>query len=105
MRHLRELVLIVCLLCIVPAAIAADGQSQAVTDSVLTAKVKSALTTGRGAAARNIQVETRDGVVQLRGVVDSEAERSAAVLRARSVPGVAEVRNDLSIRNNDRQPR
>ena len=101
MRHLRQLALILCLFCVIPVA-AAAGQSQAVTDSALTAKVKSALTTGRGAAARNIQVETRNGVVQLGGSVSSESERSAAVMRARSVTGVAEVRNELSIRPDHR---
>lgn len=99
MRHLRELTLIVCLFCVMEAA-AADPQSA--NDSALTAKVKSALTMERNIKASDIEVETRDGVVQLSGFVDSEDARTAAVLRARSVTGVAEVRNDLSIRNDDR---
>lgn len=101
MRHLRELTLIVCLFCVVEAA-AAEPPTQAVTDTALTAKVKSALATDRAVKASDIQVETRDGVVQLSGFVDSEDAQTAAVMRARSVPGVAEVRNDLSIRSNDR---
>jgi hyperosmotically inducible periplasmic protein len=99
MRHLRELTLIVCLFCVMEAA-AADPQ--AVSDAALTAKVKTALATEHTVKASDIEVETRDGVVQLSGFVDSEDARSAAVLRARSVSGVAEVRNDLSIRNDDR---
>lgn len=103
MRHLRELTLIVCLFCVIPVAAAADqSASRAVNDSALTAKVKSALATGTGVQARDIEVETRDGVVQLSGFVDSEGARSAAVMRARSVGGVAEVRNDLSVRDDDR---
>jgi hyperosmotically inducible protein len=101
MRHLRELTLIVCLFCVMEAA-AADPQTQPVTDTALTAKVKSALATDRAVKASDIEVETRDGVVQLSGFVDSEDAQTAAVMRARSVPGVAEVRNDLSIRNDDR---
>jgi len=99
MRHLRELTLIVCLFLVVEAA-AADSQST--RDSALTAKVKSALTIERDLKASDIEVETRDGVVQLSGFVDSEEARTAAVLRARTVDGVAEVRNDLSIRTDDR---
>src|SRR5690606_23929043 len=53
----------------------------------------------------DINVETRNGVVQLSGFVDSEGALNAALLRARSVEGVAEVRNDLSIRADDRPPR
>jgi hyperosmotically inducible periplasmic protein len=101
MRHLRELTLIVCLFCVMQAAAAAP-QTSAVSDTALSAKVKSALATDHTLKARDIEVETRDGVVQLSGFVDSEDARSAAVLRARSVSGVAEVRNDLSIRNDDR---
>lgn len=102
MRHLRELALFACLFCIVEtAAYAADRPS----DSELTKKVKAALANDRTVRARDIHVETRDGVVQLSGFVDSEGASSAALLRARSVEGVAEVRNDLSIRADDRPPR
>ena len=101
MRHLRELTLIVCLFCVIEAA-AADPQTQSASDTALTAKVKSALATERAVKASDIEVETRDGVVQLSGFVDSEDAQTAAVLKARSVNGVAEVRNDLSIRNDDR---
>jgi hyperosmotically inducible protein len=103
MRHLRELTLIVCLFCVIPAAAAADqSANRAVNDSALTAKVKSALAGAVGVESRDIEVETRDGVVQLSGFVASEDARTAALMRARSVGGVAEVRNDLSVRNDDR---
>lgn len=97
MRHLRELTLIVCLFCVVEAAAA-----QPASDTVLTSKVKAALASDRAVKASDVQVETRDGVVQLSGFVDSEEASTAAVMRARSVNGVAEVRNDLSIRTDDR---
>ncbi len=101
MRHLRELALIVCLFCVMEAA-AAQADTQPASDSALTAKVKSALAGDHELKARDIEVETRDGVVQLSGFVDSEDARTAAVMRARSVQGVAEVRNDLSVRSDDR---
>jgi hyperosmotically inducible protein len=102
MRHLRELALIVCLFCVIPAAAAAEQEAQRVSDTALTAKVKSALAADSTVRARDIEVETRDGVVQLSGFMESEDAISAAVMRARSVDGVAEVRNDLVVRNEDR---
>jgi len=101
MRHLRELTLIVCLFFVVEAA-AGQPAGQAPDDAVLTTEVKAALAGDRAVKARDIEVETKGGVVQLSGFVDSEDARTAAVMRARSVEGVAEVRNDLSIRTDDR---
>lgn len=71
-------------------------------DAALTVRVKTALAGDSALAARNIEVETRDGVVQLSGFVDSEDQRTAALMRARSVQGVQEVRNDLSLRDDTR---
>jgi hyperosmotically inducible protein len=102
MRHLRELALIVCLFCVIPAAAAGEPETQAVSDTALTAKVKSALAADTAVQAKDIEVETRDGIVQLSGFVESEDAISAAVMRARSVDGVDEVRNDLVVRNEDR---
>ncbi|HEY0942829.1 MAG TPA: BON domain-containing protein [Steroidobacter sp.] len=104
MRHWRELTLIVCLFCIVEAA-AVQAAPPPGSDVALTTKVKAALASDRAIQARDIEVETRDGVVQLSGFVNSEGERNAALLRARSVDGVAEVRNDLSVRTDDRPAR
>lgn len=43
----------------------------------------------------SLQVEARDGIVVLRGIVASEAHSFAAVQLARGVPGVKEVVNQL----------
>jgi hyperosmotically inducible periplasmic protein len=80
---------------------AAAGEHDA-RDAALTERVKTALASDRALAAREIEVETRDGVVQLSGFVNSEDQRTAALMRARSVQGVQEVRNDLSLRNDTR---
>jgi hyperosmotically inducible protein len=74
----------------------------AAKDAALTERVKTALAGDSASAARDIEVETRDGVVQLSGFVDSEDQRTAALMRARSVQGVQEVRNDLSLRDDTR---
>jgi hyperosmotically inducible protein len=78
---------------------AAEDRAQ---DAAVTERVKAALATERALKSRDIEVETRDGVVQLSGFVDSEDQRTAALMRARSVQGVQEVRNDLSLRDDTR---
>lgn len=83
------------------ASVAAAGDDRG-RDTAVTERVKAALAGERALAGRDIEVETRDGVVQLSGFVDSEDQRTAALLRARSVPGVQEVRNDLSLRDDSR---
>jgi osmotically-inducible protein OsmY len=69
-----------------------------VDDSVLTTKVKAALFDDPVTKARQINVETYRGVVQLSGFVDSSEEKSVATKVARSVGGVQEVRNDLELK-------
>ena len=84
-------------------SIAAAGEESA-RDAALTERVKTALANDNVLAGRDIEVETRDGVVQLSGFVDTEDQRTAALMRARSVQGVQEVRNDLSLRDDSRPP-
>ena len=81
--------------------LAAAGNDEA-RDTTLTERVKAALASDSALAGRDIEVETRDGVVQLSGFVDSEDTRTAVLMRARSVKGVQEVRNDLSLRDDTR---
>lgn len=81
-------------------SIAAAGEDP--RDAALTERVKTALAADSTLAAQDLEVETRDGVVQLSGFVDSEDQRTAALMSARSVKGVQEVRNDLSLRDESR---
>jgi hyperosmotically inducible protein len=67
-------------------------------DSVVTGKVKTALMSSPRTRARQINVTTSAGVVQLSGFVDSDDERMAAAEITRSVGGVLDVRNDLDIK-------
>jgi len=71
---------------------------EVIDDAAVTARVKAALTANTVTKARQINVETRQGVVQLHGFVDSQMEANEAVKEARAVPGVAEVRNDLEVK-------
>jgi hyperosmotically inducible periplasmic protein len=47
--------------------------------------------------AKPIRISVQNGNVELYGVVDSEADKDAAGIRANSVPGVFSVKNDLQV--------
>lgn len=78
---------------------AAQTTGGAIDDSTVTAKVKTALTESKETKAHDIKVETRSGVVQLSGFVESEAQKSAATKVAQSVEGVKAVKNSISVKN------
>jgi hyperosmotically inducible protein len=69
-----------------------------VDDSVITAKVKTALATDETVAAHQVNVETHDGVVQLAGFVDSSDQKSKASELTRRVAGVKQVDNQLEVK-------
>jgi len=70
----------------------------AVDDSVITAKVKTALTTDPTVAAHQVNVETRGGVVQLAGFVDTSDQKQKASELTRRVAGVKQVDNQLEVK-------
>lgn len=69
-----------------------------VTDSYITAKVKAELIADRDTDADSIHVTTRHGIVTLRGVVKSTAEKDEAKRDAMKIDGVRGVRNELHTR-------
>jgi hyperosmotically inducible protein len=71
---------------------------EVVDDTVITAKVKTALATDPVVAAHQVNVETRDGVVQLAGFVDSGDQKSKATELTRRVAGVKQVDNQLEVK-------
>ncbi|HUO81495.1 MAG TPA: BON domain-containing protein [Gammaproteobacteria bacterium] len=75
-----------------------ESTGEYIDDSVITAKVKTALATSEDTKARQIAVETFKGRVQLSGFVDSRSEAEAAVRLARDVEGVVEVVNKMSVK-------
>jgi osmotically-inducible protein OsmY len=70
----------------------------AINDAAITASVKLALAFKPGVAATDINVDTDDGVVTLKGEVGTEAERQLAVEVAEDVDSVTEVVNELTVR-------
>ena len=75
-----------------------ESTGEYIDDSVLTAKVKTALIESPETKAHQINVETDHGVVQLSGFVDNAAAKSAATNVAKSVTGVKSVKNELSVK-------
>lgn len=69
---------------------------EAVTDSWITTKVKADLLATDGVAGTDINVDTQDGVVTLKGSVKSQAEADRAVMIARGIKGVTSVDSQLS---------
>jgi len=71
--------------------------TEAVGDSWLTAKVKIALAADERVKARQINVDTHDATVTLRGKVDSTEAKVAAEEITSGIEGVQGVRNDLQV--------
>jgi len=69
-----------------------------VDDAVITASVKSALLADPDIKSFDLQVETRKGTVQLSGFVDSQAQIDQALAVTRSVAGVTEVENGVTLK-------
>lgn len=74
-----------------------DQPKQAVTDTVLTTKVKAALLATNDVNSTSISVETRDGTVTLSGRLPDAAQIERAVTAARAVDGVRNVDNRLAV--------
>ena len=79
-----------------PAAKSETGQY--VSDSAITAKVKSALLAEKNLKSTDISVETQNSVVQLSGFVVSSAQIDQAVDVTKHVKGVKDVKNDLRLK-------
>ena len=75
-----------------------EGTGEYVDDSVITAKVKTAIFNDPTLKVNEINVETFKGVVQLSGFVNSQADINKAVQVARGVAGVKSVKNDMRMK-------
>jgi hyperosmotically inducible protein len=68
-----------------------------VNDSWLTAKTKLALVADGRVKGRQINVETKKGVVMLRGKVDTDEAKAAAEETTKAIDGVKSVKNELQV--------
>jgi len=67
------------------------------SDSWITSKAKIALFSDDRVKGRQVHVETKDGMVMLRGKVDSAEAKAAAAEVAKGVEGVKDVKNELQV--------
>ena len=77
-----------------------ESLGEAIDDTWITTKVKSSLIGDKVVKARDIKVETLNGIVQLSGFVATRAESRKAAEIARGVKGVKGVKNDIRLRAN-----
>jgi osmotically-inducible protein OsmY len=75
-----------------------EGTGEYIDDSVITAKIKTQLATDDFLKSFQIRVESRKGIVQLSGFVDSQNAIDKAGQIARGVEGVKSVKNDLIVK-------
>ena len=80
------------------ASLAAGQVSVTMSESALTAKIKSKMALDDHVNARDVNVDTSGSVVTLTGVVGSAAARDRAVSLARDTEGVTRVVDRLQVR-------
>lgn len=76
---------------------AAAGARSAVGDAAITTQVNAALALDKELAATQINVDTQDGMVSLRGSAPSQAARDRAARLAQGIEGVKSVQNELQV--------
>lgn len=72
---------------------------QTMSDASISTAVQAKLTNDKASNFTRIDVDTERGVVNLSGVVETQAQRDRAERLARQVEGVARVNNNLQIQN------
>ena len=75
-----------------------EGTGEYVDDTVITAKVKTAILAEPGLKSMEINVETFKGIVQLSGFVGQASDQQVAVRTAQNVRGVKSVKNDMRVK-------
>jgi len=75
-----------------------EGTGEYVDDSVITAKVKTAIFEEPTLKSAEINVETFKGIVQLSGFVHSRDSIGKATYVAQNVHGVKSVKNDMLVK-------
>lgn len=68
-------------------------------DAATTSEIKAKLLADDIVPSRHVKVETTNGVVQLSGTVNSQAQSDRAESIAKAIDGVKSVKNDLSVKS------
>lgn len=100
MRQIQNLIILI-LAALTLAGAAGDPSSppdlNAGGDDWVTVKAQTALYRDLRYVGHRLSVQTAQGVVTLRGKVDSEEDKAAAVEIVRSIDGVRDIRSDLTV--------
>jgi osmotically-inducible protein OsmY len=75
-----------------------ESPKESAGDALITTKVKAALVNDPMLKAREINVETYQGTVQLSGFVATREEAAKAGTVARGIEGVTSVKNDIRLK-------
>lgn len=75
----------------------AEDAAEYVDDAVITTKVKAVIFEDDNLSSMDINVETSNGIVQLSGFVESEADIDTAENLAAEVEGVRDIENNLKV--------
>jgi hyperosmotically inducible protein len=78
-------------------AVGANRAQQLASDAALTVKIKSKMTLDDTIDAADIDVDTTNGVVTLRGAVDTSQQQQRATQLARETEGVTSVVDQLTV--------
>jgi hyperosmotically inducible periplasmic protein len=97
MKRLKLPRCLLSLLAVAALGLVGVAQAQEANDGYIAATIKAALLDNRNTSGTRINVDSRDGVVQLSGFASSEAEKAAATRVASGVSGVKQVVNNVAI--------
>lgn len=97
MRKLNVRSMTVVLALVLATAACGKTVGQALDDTTITTRVKTAMLNDESVGGLRIDVDTFKGVVTLSGRVKSADERQRAITLARGVSGVTEVKDALQL--------
>lgn len=80
-----------------PTPLPASVPREALTDSVITAKIKAGILSDPGMTGTDVSVNTDRGVVHLAGTIKSQEQAAIASAHASRQDGVLRVDNELSV--------
>jgi hyperosmotically inducible protein len=75
-----------------------QSTGEAIDDHGISGRVKSALSNDAEYKYEGVDVDTFKGTVQLSGFVDTHAQKSRAASIARSIEGVKDVENNITVK-------
>jgi hyperosmotically inducible protein len=75
------------------------GVEAALDDDIITTKIRSGLLADPVVKGLEPKIETHEGIVQLSGFVESQAQMERIIEIARGVAGVKNVENKMNVRN------